>query len=138
MNKGDELVVRAFILSPRGLLLCRTIGADWFFLPGGHIEFQEKAASGLARELEEELGVQVQIGNLLGAVENAYIEEGIHHHEINFIFRVKLESEFTGSREPHIEFVFVDLKKVSEVNLLPVSVKEFILELLSKGVQFGG
>jgi ADP-ribose pyrophosphatase YjhB (NUDIX family) len=58
---------------------------------GGGIEFGERAADAVARELREETGSEVRIGTLLGVVENIFTYEGDPWHEIVFLFEVELE-----------------------------------------------
>ena len=51
---------------------------------GGEVEFGESAAEAPARELREELGRDVEIGELLGVIENRFTLEGARGHEIVF------------------------------------------------------
>lgn len=51
---------------------------------GGEVEFGESAAEAAARELHEELGRDVEVGDLLGVVENRFTLEGQGGHEIVF------------------------------------------------------
>lgn len=51
---------------------------------GGEVEFGETAAEAAARELREELGREVAVGDLLGAIENRFTLEGAPGHEIVF------------------------------------------------------
>lgn len=64
-------VVGAALLDGQGRVLVARRGTDraeagkWEF-PGGKVEPGEKPRSALAREVEEELGVQIQVGRHLG------------------------------------------------------------------------
>src|SRR3989344_6097678 len=49
-----HIISRGLIAQGGDIVLCKTKGAGWFFLPGGHIEEGESARSALLRELEEE------------------------------------------------------------------------------------
>ena len=51
---------------------------------GGEVEFGELAAEAAARELREELGRDIEVGELLGVVENRFTLEGQRGHEIVF------------------------------------------------------
>jgi ADP-ribose pyrophosphatase YjhB (NUDIX family) len=53
---------------------------------GGGIEFGERAADALKRELAEELGVAIAEPRLLATFENIYEHHGAKGHEIAFAF----------------------------------------------------
>jgi ADP-ribose pyrophosphatase YjhB (NUDIX family) len=52
---------------------------------GGHVEFGELASEAEVRELMEELGMQVRVGELLGVLENRFEFDGTPGHEIAFV-----------------------------------------------------
>jgi len=70
MSKPDliEILARGVCVVDGRLLLCHTKGARNTYLPGGHVEFREKARETLRREVEEELGVKAKVGRFLGVV----------------------------------------------------------------------
>lgn len=53
---------------------------------GGGVEFGERAATALAREIAEELGATIEEPRLLGVLENLFEYEGRPRHEIVFVF----------------------------------------------------
>ena len=49
-----ELCVRGIIEKDGKILVCKRKDKDYYFFPGGHIEFGERAKQALIRELNEE------------------------------------------------------------------------------------
>ena len=93
---GIETIARGVCVRDGKLLLCRAKGGSSTYLPGGHIEFGETGRQALVREVKEELGVESSTGAFLGVVENAFLQHGKPHAEINLVYELKLE---TGNGE---------------------------------------
>ena len=123
MTAAVEIIARAAITVERRLLLARKKDAAYTFLPGGHVEFGEPAETALARELQEELGVAVEIGRFLGAVEHAWTEAHERSHELSLVFAVTwpgLDSPAAvQSAEPHLEFIWQPKDQLAAGNLQP-------------------
>ena len=69
-----------------------TIKQDYYYRPlGGGIEYGESSREAVLREIQEELGVEVNNLQLIGVLENIFIYEGQQGHEIVFVF----DAEFT-------------------------------------------
>lgn len=119
---GIETIARGVCLREGKVLLCRAKGGSSTYLPGGHIEFGETGREALARELKEEAGLEVAPGRFLGVVENAFVQKGKPHAEINLVYAVELEAACeVVSREDWIEFLWCPLAEVKDVNLLPAA-----------------
>ncbi|HXH70896.1 MAG TPA: NUDIX hydrolase [Pyrinomonadaceae bacterium] len=64
-----------------------TIKQDYYYRPlGGGIEYGESSREAVLREIQEELGVEVENLQMLGVLENIFIYEGQQGHEIVFVF----------------------------------------------------
>ena len=59
----------------------------WEF-PGGSVEFGEKLADALQREMREEYGIEIVVGELLDVVDHILPEEGQHWVSPTFICRI--------------------------------------------------
>lgn len=129
-EKTVEIIARGLITSGEKLLLCKAKGHDWFYLPGGYVEFGETAQEALVREIKEELGIESEISDFLGTVENIFEQDGQKFHEINLVYGIKTESEHFESKEEHIEFSLIDKGKLNGTYMLPIKIKELILHSL--------
>jgi ADP-ribose pyrophosphatase YjhB (NUDIX family) len=84
-RRGDEILVSESTDSVKG---------DTFFgPPGGEIEFGETAADAARREMQEELGQDVQPARLLGVLENIFVYEGQAGHEIVFVYETRFQDD---------------------------------------------
>ena len=65
-------------------------GTFWT-LPGGGIELLESSQTALHREMQEELGISIQIERLLWVVEHFFVADTDHkaHHSIGFYYLIK-------------------------------------------------
>jgi 8-oxo-dGTP diphosphatase len=100
-----RFVAAALIVRGDEILICQRrpdqpMGLQWEF-PGGKIEPGESAEQALARELDEELGIQAQIGPRVTRIRHNYRHGGAV--DLQF-FAVK---EFTGELDNRI---FAQLK----------------------------
>jgi ADP-ribose pyrophosphatase YjhB (NUDIX family) len=123
-----EIISRGLLLESQRLLLCTNPKHGYAYLPGGHVEFNEPAAAALARELHEEARLDVQVGPLLLVTEDAFETKGKEHHELNLVFRMERRgSDPIKSREPDLEFAWIDLASVIDADLRPASIKAWLL-----------
>ena len=82
-----NLRVAAIIRRGEEVLLCTVDGLGYWFLPGGRVRFGEASDAALARELAEELGHELRVGDLAFAVENIFDGNGIQH-EIGLYYHI--------------------------------------------------
>lgn len=134
-----HLIARGFLMRGEEIILCRVKNAEWFFLPGGHIEDGESARATLLRELREEIGnSDYEITSFIGVCENIFsLEENVLQHEINIIFKVEIPHEIKiDAKEDHIEFVSVAKKSLKDYKILPNALKDGLLEWLENKKPF--
>jgi len=105
------------------VLLAQNRKKHHLFLPGGHIEFAESARTALAREMKEELGIIISVGQFLGAVEHRWRGRKRTHAEINLLFQMRCplldSSRIPTSREEKIGFAWHALSDLSSINFQP-------------------
>lgn len=116
---GIETIARGICIRDGKLLVCRAKGADTCYLPGGHIEFGETGRRALAREMREEAGLDVGVGEFRGCVENSFLQHGRPHAEINLVYAMETPAAAVAAREDWIEFEWVELPRLAAVKLLP-------------------
>lgn len=126
-NKKIELLVRAIIETNGKILVCQKKGKDYYFLPGGHVEFGESSKQALARELKEELGLKIKECSFIGGTEHLFIEDGEKRHEINLAFQTAVEEIKTKSKEGHLQFFLFDKERLEKETILPDVLKNAIL-----------
>ena len=125
-----EICARAIIIQNNKLSVCKNKAKNYYFFPGGHIEFGETAKQALKRELKEELDIKAENFIYLGTVENIYTEDKIKHHEINLVFKVDAKKLSSISREDHIDFDFVDAKNLKREKIYPLALKNALIKWL--------
>ena len=129
-----EVIARGVCIKESKLLVCRTKGAENTYLPGGHVEFMERAKEGLKREIEEELGMMPDVGRFLGAVEHTFIQGNEQHCEVNLVFQMDLQEIDTldnpDSREDYIEFRWILIDNLAGARLEPAILCEKLSEWL--------
>jgi len=128
-------LVRGILLADGKVLVAHELGAANTFLPGGHIEHGESAEAALVREIDEELGLRPTIRRFLGAVEHIWPEEALDNQEINLLFEIDIDGltphEPPPSREPHLEFLWVDVTQLADADLRPPS----LIRMLASGME---
>jgi 8-oxo-dGTP diphosphatase len=96
ITRKQRVVVAAFLHDRDEVLLARRaatkrIAPGKSHLPGGHVEFGEHPADALARELREELAIDVAVGEPLWVFHYPFEDS----HTVGIVFRVPLP----GTRE---------------------------------------
>jgi len=114
--------------------MCKNREHGYCYLPGGHIEFAERASKALSREFLEETGLSSTIGPLLLTTEQCFDDGKQIHHEVNTVFHVEqLGAKGSSDAQPtvpsledYIEFVWLDLAQLPEADIRPVEIKAWL------------
>ncbi len=94
-------------------------GTDVFMLPGGNMEFGENMQTCLARELEEELGIQSEIKDLLFIAEVHQAEMDKLHCVFNVVHSPNTQPRINPKETSALEIVYLPFEKIQEVALYP-------------------
>ena len=110
-------------------ILCQLASKeDFWFLPGGRAELGESTSVTLLREMQEELGVHMQIERLLYVVENFFTDPDDTWHELGLYFLM------TAPADSYLNQSLETIRRVDEVgnylrfDWLPIAhLEEFLL-----------
>lgn len=133
MNKFEnitELIVRILFKKDNKVLLCKNKEHGHYFLPGGHVEFGDTLEETIYKELNEELGLlknEIEYISFNNYLEHSYLNKEEKHCELNMIFDVKIkDGAEIKSQEDHIDFEWIGIESIEEINLLPEEIKKII------------
>lgn len=109
-----------------------------YSIPGGHVNFGEDTRTALRREFQEELGVQVNVGELKWLGENFFPMRDKPCHQICFYYHIYLkasdlpEDSFQGIEEGGetaraLQFRWVPLAELGSINLYPANCVDLLV-----------
>lgn len=105
--------------------------ADVFNLPGGNVEFGETMSDTLAREMGEELNLQVAVGEMITIGEVFFPEK--KKHTLHAIFKGEIiegEPTINPSETSALNIKWIDIQQLSNINLYP-NISDSILKYLN-------
>jgi 8-oxo-dGTP pyrophosphatase MutT (NUDIX family) len=127
------------IIRHDGRILLNRYGGDSFWaLPGGAVEAGEFSSDALVREIQEELGVAIEVGRLIWIVENLFEYRGADFTEYGFYYEAALplpasampEDEFVG-QEPDQFFRWFRNEDMAALDFRPAVLRLPLLAHLS-------
>lgn len=131
-----ESIARCVIVQNNAVLLCGAISkgkATYWYLPGGHIDIGETARDAVAREMVEEAGIAVSVGECVLVSENHFTQvkaksdESVRRHEYTFAFLASAPTAAIESREPDICFDWAGLDQLESLDVRPASHKAWLM-----------
>jgi 8-oxo-dGTP diphosphatase len=102
-----------------------------FEIPGGHLDFGEDLVEGLKREIVEEFGVRIKVGDPFAAF--TYLNEIKGSHSVEVVFFATCEGQIGKIKlnpEDHSEFKWVSVDEIDGIG--PISDAE--LRNVKKGL----
>jgi 8-oxo-dGTP pyrophosphatase MutT (NUDIX family) len=125
-----EVICRGVLIRAGKVLICRSEKGGYFYLPGGHVEFDEPATIALAREFEEECGIKVAALDCVLVTEGNFDAGRRRHHEVNLVFHVEpvdpTSLDDIKSRESDIGFEWADLASMVDLDLRPNAIRAWL------------
>ncbi len=119
------------------ILAHRNINSDHYALVGGRVQIGENSAKTVKREMQEELGKNIEIISYIATIENFFEMKGSKYHEILFVH----QAEFINDEDKKIEYTlknkegkdylqyeWLDLNKIEEYPLYPKAIQTILKE----------
>ena len=119
------------------LLVEHNVRHGFCFVPGGRVEYGENAVQALSRELDEEIGGNVQIGQLAIVADNLFELDAIRYQEVGMYFMMEFpqghrilgrEGKFEAE-EPNLVYQWLPLDELEEAELYPRFLRELVRDI---------
>jgi len=130
--------VRAVIRKGNSILLAQPKDADFYFFPGGSLEFNETAEDAVKRERREELTMELKSCVFIGTNENRFSDKNGNHHGIDLVFSSNVDRIHTESQEKHIAFSLIKIGDLAKTKILPKTLKQNVIKWLRDKKTFWG
>lgn len=114
------------------VLIHRRINDDFYALPGGRVEILEDTETTIIREMEEELGLQVEIERLLWVCQSFFGSDDSKYHEVCFYYLINCEDKESITKEDvflvsendkTFEFKWVKIDEIEKEPFYPTFIK---------------
>ncbi len=130
----QRVVSGGFIWYKGKFLLMKRADDDTFFpgfweIPGGKLEYGENPMRGAEREIEEEAGINVDVGEPLSVMGYEHLIRGIQYIQINYLCLPVGEPKVKLSHE-HSDFAWITFEDLKNYNISPKMI-EMISNLAS-------
>ena len=116
------------------LLLHKTPSDNFWSLPGGRADMFEVTSQTLVREMMEETGFHIQVGELMWIAENFFEYNGIRHHEVGFYYKMEIpdlknDCDFSAI-EPGSELLFHwhAIDELHSIKIYPDFIKQDLIQ----------
>ena len=137
--EGYKLNIRAvgIIIHNNKVLFHKSTNREYYALIGGRVKIGEDSKSTVKRELEEELGKEVEVEQFLGIIENFFVKDKAKYHEILFIYKVefkndkdkKIETTLENAEgEKNLKYYWIDINELDEYKIVPSEIKKILKE----------
>lgn len=128
-----ELIARGLCVQEDKILLAYLKEKDYYFLPGGHVEYGESVLTALEREIQEEISLDATAEAVVQIFEHTWknIKTNLTVHEMNFLitFAVPKEAALIA-QVPHLEFVWLPVSELSNIRFLPSELLPYVKEVI--------
>ncbi len=119
------------------ILVHRNINSDHYALVGGRVEIGEDSITTLKREIQEEMGKDIEITGYISTIENFFEMKGAKYHEIMFVHKADFLNEEDKKIEytikniegkDYLKYEWLDINKIDEYKIVPKAIKRILKE----------
>ena len=131
-----ETIARGICAKGGKVLLCRGRKAGNLYFPGGHIDFGERGATALEREVLEETGLASKVTAFLGVCEHRFLQNGSEDHaEINLVYALEIPDadpeKPVEAKEGWIAFDWIPASELASSAVEPAALRKVALDWLA-------
>ncbi len=103
---------------------------EWYIMPGGGQDAEELLPDAVCREVAEEIGVRVEVKDLVFVIEGLY-GENFHRVDLVFLCEYKgiIENAIIQSDTNQIGYDWIDIKTLNTSPLYPSKLRRQIMNL---------
>ena len=103
---------------------------EWYIMPGGGQDTEELLPEAVCREVAEELGLQVEVKDLVFVIEGLHGEK-IHRVDLVFLceYKGEIENAILQSDTNQIGYDWLDIKTLNTTPLYPSKLRRPIMNL---------
>lgn len=134
-----KLNIRAagVIIHNNKVLVHRNVNSDHYALIGGRVEAGEDSETTIKREIQEELGKNIEIIGYISTIENFFEMKGFKYHEIEFVHIIefiddndkKIQNTLKNIEgKDHLQYEWLELNKLDQYPLCPKAIKKVLKE----------
>lgn len=129
--------VAGIIIHNNKILVHKDINSDHYALIGGRVKIGEDSETAVKRELQEELGKNIEITRYVSTIENFFEMKEIKYHEILFVYQAEFieeedkKIEYTmknAEGKDYLQYEWLDLNEIDQYLLLPEIIKIVLKE----------
>ena len=103
---------------------------EWYIMPGGGQDVEELLLEAVCREVAEELGLRVEVKDLVFAIEGLHGEK-FHRVDLVFLceYKGEIESAVLQSDTNQVGYDWLDIKTLNTTPLYPSKLRRQIMNL---------
>lgn len=125
------------IIHNNKLLVHRNVNSDHYALIGGRVGIGEDSETTIKREIQEELGKNIEIIGYVSTIENFFEMKGFKYHEIEFVHLIefiddndkKLQNTLKNIEgKDYLQYEWLELNKIDQYPLYPKAIKKVLKE----------